>query len=98
MIYWEQEIETMPVPELRVLQGQRLKSTLQRALTSPYYQQMYKEIKEAPTFMCISMIVLAIFSIGLGVLLLPQLREIVLQPAVDAVAGGLSYAKMVLGG
>ncbi len=59
---------------------------------------LYKEIKEVPALMCASMIILAILSLGLGVLLLPQLRNVVLEPAVDVIAGGLNYAKMVLGG
>ena len=58
----------------------------------------YKRVKEVPAFMCVSMVVLAVLSLGLGILLLPQLREVVLDPAVKVVQGGVGYAKMVLGG
>jgi len=37
-MFWEQQIETMPPADLRTLQLQRLQATLQRAVTSPYYQ------------------------------------------------------------
>lgn len=57
-----------------------------------------KELKEAPALMCISMIILALVSVGMGVLLLPQFKQVVLDPAVKVVAGGLTYAKLVLGG
>ncbi len=66
-----------------------------------FYGQLsnvYKGIKEVPVLMCVSMITLAVLSLGLGVLLLPQLRNVVLEPAVQVIAGGLDYAKMVLGG
>lgn len=58
----------------------------------------YKDLKEAPAFMCVSMIVLAVLSLGLGVLLIPSLKEMILDPAMKVVAGGVDYAKMVLGG
>jgi len=44
-MYWEQAIETMPVPELRALQVERLKTTIQRAMTSPYYSRMYQDVE-----------------------------------------------------
>ncbi len=40
-MYWEKNIETMPVSELRLLQLERLKSTVYRAISSPYYQGMF---------------------------------------------------------
>jgi multicomponent Na+:H+ antiporter subunit D len=58
----------------------------------------YRKVKEVPFLMCISMIVLTLVSIGLGVLLLPQLREAFLGPAVKVIEGGIMYSKMVLGG
>lgn len=61
-------------------------------------QDAYKNIKEVPALMCISMIILAVLSVGMGILLLPQIKTLVLKPAMDAVAGGMMYAKMVLGG
>ena len=61
-------------------------------------QDTFKDLKEAPAFMCIAMIVLAVLSLGLGVLLIPSLKEMFLDPAMKVVAGGVAYAKMVLGG
>ena len=58
----------------------------------------YQKVKEVPAFMCISMVVLALLSLGLGLLLLPQLREVILDPAVKVVEQGMGYAEMVLGG
>jgi multicomponent Na+:H+ antiporter subunit D len=51
-------------------------------------QSAYKEIKEVPGFMCISMIVLAFLSIVMGVLLIPQLRDAILKPAVEVIQNG----------
>jgi hypothetical protein len=48
--------------------------------------------------MCIPMIVLAIMSIGLGLLLLPSVKGGLLDPAVQVIQGGVEYARMVLGG
>jgi hypothetical protein len=57
-----------------------------------------KKIKEVPVLMCISMIILAILSFGMGVLLIPSLREVVLDPAVNVILNGVEYSKTVLGG
>ena len=43
MMYWDQAIETMPLSALRDLQVQRLKTSVRRAATSPYYHQMYQD-------------------------------------------------------
>ncbi len=58
----------------------------------------YKKLKEVPVLMCVSMIVLALISIGLGVLLIPRFQEFLLGPAVKVIEGGMTYSKMVLGG
>jgi len=58
----------------------------------------YKKVKEVPFFMCLSMIVLALLTIGLGLLLLPSLQGWILEPAANVVTGGVEYVKMVLGG
>ena len=42
-MYWEKEIETISISELKALQLQRLKRIVSRALTSPYYCRMYQE-------------------------------------------------------
>ena len=60
--------------------------------------EAFKKVKEVPVFMCISMIVLAILSLVAGLLLIPDLKDLILVPAVKVVGGGITYAKMVLGG
>ncbi|GAK53191.1 phenylacetate-CoA ligase [Candidatus Moduliflexus flocculans] len=42
-MYWQQELETMPVEALRALQLSRLQTSVRRAITSPYYQQLYQQ-------------------------------------------------------
>ena len=56
-----------------------------------------KTIKEVPASMCISMVVLAVFCIGLGALIVPGIREVVLIPAVEVLQSGVEYTKIVLG-
>lgn len=58
----------------------------------------YQKVKEVPALMCVAMVVLALLSLGMGILLLPQLREVVLDPAVKVIEQGIGYAEMVLGG
>ncbi|OGS23067.1 MAG: hypothetical protein A2252_08075 [Elusimicrobia bacterium RIFOXYA2_FULL_39_19] len=53
-------------------------------------------IKEAPVSMCVSMIVLAAVCIGLGLLYVPALKAIVLDPAVNVLINGSSYADAVM--
>lgn len=43
-MFWEKEIETMDVNELRKLQLERLKSALLRANLAPYYSQLFSEV------------------------------------------------------
>ncbi len=42
--YWEQEIETLATKQLKELQLNRLKKTLQRAQLSPFYKKRFQEI------------------------------------------------------
>lgn len=42
-MYWQQELETMPVEALRALQLSRVQTSVRRAITSPYYQQLYQQ-------------------------------------------------------
>jgi phenylacetate-CoA ligase len=42
-MFWEPHIETMPQAELRALQGQRLQTTLRRAMTSVCYRRIYQD-------------------------------------------------------
>ena len=60
--------------------------------------EAFKKVKEVPALMCISMIVLAVLSLVAGILLIPELKDLILVPAVKVVGGGVTYAKMVLGG
>lgn len=60
--------------------------------------ELCHKIKEVPVLMCISMIVLAVLSLGLGVLLIPSLREIILDPAVQVIVDGVQYSKLLPGG
>ncbi|MGQ9629303.1 MAG: complex I subunit 5 family protein [bacterium] len=55
-----------------------------------------KGIRESPALMCASMVILAILCTGMGVLLIPGIREAVLEPAVGVLSSGLEYAKIVL--
>lgn len=41
--YWQEELETMKRPDLERLQTERLKATVQQALKSPFYQEVFKQ-------------------------------------------------------
>ncbi len=41
--YWEEELETLPRPELEQLQVDKLRKTIQRASGSPYYHKVFTE-------------------------------------------------------
>lgn len=41
-MYWEKDLETLPTPDLRRLQVQRLKQTIQDAIRSPFYKELYR--------------------------------------------------------
>lgn len=55
------------------------------------------EIKEVPASMLIPMIFLAVLCVLMGLLLLPQVKDIFLTPAVDVLLGAADYGKYVLG-
>ncbi len=42
-MYWQEEIETMGRQQLRQLQLERLKQTIQQAARTPFYQEIFKE-------------------------------------------------------
>ena len=44
-------------------------------------------VREVPFFMSFSMVVLALLCLGLSLLMLPPVREAVLQPVVNALMG-----------
>ena len=47
-MFWEKEIETMDIEELRELQLERLKRILIRANSTPYYSQLFKKMDLNP--------------------------------------------------
>lgn len=55
----------------------------------------WENIKESPVLMCVSMIVLSCICIALGLLLLPQLRSVFLDPAVEVLKNGVGYSMAV---
>ncbi len=57
----------------------------------------WEKIKEAPALMCISMVILAVLCLALGILLLPSIRPMLLDPAVEALENGTQYGKSLLG-
>ncbi len=57
-----------------------------------------KNIKEVPMLMRASMIVLAVLCVIGGVLLVPEVKLIVLDPPVKVLMQGLEYSRLVLGG
>jgi multicomponent Na+:H+ antiporter subunit D len=52
-------------------------------------------VKESPFLMAFSMALLAVLCIGMGLLLVPGLREGILEPAVSVLTNGLGYAQNV---
>ncbi|MCK4802346.1 NADH/ubiquinone/plastoquinone (complex I), partial [bacterium] len=59
--------------------------------------EAWQEIKEVPAVMCISMIILAILCVGLGILLIPGIKAVILDPAVEVLHNGARYAQLILG-
>ncbi len=55
-----------------------------------------RRVRESPAAMSIALVVLAVFCTGMGLLLIPAAREIVLDPAVGALARGVEYAQAAL--
>ncbi len=55
-----------------------------------------RETKEVPGFMKFSMIILAVLCVSMGLLLIPQLRNVVLTPAVEVLKNGIEYATLIL--
>jgi multicomponent Na+:H+ antiporter subunit D len=56
-----------------------------------------KEIKDVPFSMAFSMVVMAALCFIMGILYLPGIREIILQPAVDVLLNSANYAQIILG-
>lgn len=47
-MYWEKELETLTRTDLEKLQVSRLKTTIQSAMNSPYYGNLYKQMGLSP--------------------------------------------------
>ncbi|HGJ67648.1 TPA: phenylacetate--CoA ligase [bacterium] len=48
-MFWEKDIETMNISEMKELQLDRLRTTLIRANSTPYYKQLFKDIGFNPS-------------------------------------------------
>ncbi|MFN3966965.1 MAG: complex I subunit 5 family protein, partial [Endomicrobiia bacterium] len=57
--------------------------------------EKFQNIKESPVLMCISMIMLAGICIFLGLVLLPGIKEVFLDPAVNVLQNGVEYSRLV---
>ncbi|MBA7553417.1 Na(+)/H(+) antiporter subunit D [subsurface metagenome] len=57
-----------------------------------------REVRESPAIMSVALVILAILCAGMGLLLVPGVREVILDPAVGALAQGFEYARVVLSG
>jgi len=55
-----------------------------------------REVHESPPLMIVPLGLLAVLCIGMGLLLVPAVREVVLDPAVAALVNGGVYARTVL--
>ncbi len=55
----------------------------------------YEKVKEVPGSMQVAMIILSILCTFLGLLLIPQLKSILLDPAVQVLVNGMDYGKIV---
>jgi multicomponent Na+:H+ antiporter subunit D len=59
---------------------------------------LFKKIKDSPFFMGVSLVILALLCICMGLLVIPGLRSVVFDPAVEALKQGLSYGEKILTG
>jgi multicomponent Na+:H+ antiporter subunit D len=60
-------------------------------------QHVWREVKEVPWRMQVSMIVLALLSMVSGLLLLPDVKDAFLRPATAIFLEGTHYAQVILG-
>jgi multicomponent Na+:H+ antiporter subunit D len=57
----------------------------------------YKDIKEVPFPMVFSMVVLSIICVILSLLVIPEIRNTILTPAIDILTDPLKYTTLILG-
>ncbi len=55
-----------------------------------------RQVRESPAIMAIALVILAILCTGMGLLLVPGVREVILDPAVAALLQGIEYAQVAL--
>jgi len=60
-------------------------------------KKKWTEVKEVPSIMCVSMIILAVICIGAGIFFYP-LMKVILEPAVVVLQEGTKYSSLILGG
>jgi len=60
-------------------------------------KKKWTEVKEVPSMMCVSMIILAVICIGAGIFFYP-LMKVILEPAVVVLQEGTKYSSLILGG
>jgi len=58
-------------------------------------RQQWLNLKEAPILMCISMIFLAGLCLFLGLILLPGVKDVFLEPATKAIENGVEYSRII---
>ncbi|MCX8014902.1 MAG: hypothetical protein N2748_02680, partial [candidate division WOR-3 bacterium] len=68
---------------------------VQRKVFMGSLPDLLSEIKEVPKLMAVTMVILAIFCVGMAVLLMPGVRERTLDLGRDAVILGTQYAQVV---
>ncbi|MFC1887872.1 complex I subunit 5 family protein [Candidatus Cloacimonadota bacterium] len=57
----------------------------------------YGSVKEVPFSMAFSMVIMAVLCFIMGVVLIPGIREVILDPAVEVLIDSSAYAKNILG-
>ncbi len=62
----------------------------------PRYKKS-ENIKEVPFLMGLSTTIMALLCLGLSVLIIPSVRELILDPAVHALSGTWQYAQSIIG-
>lgn len=60
-------------------------------------KEKWTQLKEVPLSMCIPMVLLSFLCLVMGLLLIPSIRNLVLNPAVDVLTEGTGYTTKVLG-
>ena len=55
-----------------------------------------KQIRESPLSMLTPLIILAVLCMGMGILLIPGIKEVILDPAIAVLVNGVQYAQDAL--